>query len=192
MTIRITFDDNTVDLKVGNNGLQTNFKHEKNINFSSSGKAEVINIYGIQENKFDAFFDDTIYRILVGWWSWARQGKSWSFTMDLGATASTILIGGVTSAQPFIHLSSTTGGLSAGGICILSSVDDDEYELIEIASVEDGSGVTSSTNILYDYFAGDYFRHLNYFPKVISTDEFFNPTKNGSIWTNTFKFIEEK
>lgn len=192
MTIRITYNtDDTIDLNIGPNGLQKNFMHQRNMNFASSGKVETVNIFGIQELTFDARFQDSTYNSLVNWWSWARQGKSWSFAMDVGSTAYTTLTGGVTAGQTEIYVSTVTGGLSAGDICIVEAASDDEYELITVDSTDTGK-VVASANLIYAYSQNDYFKHFDYFPKVVSVDTEFNPRRDGSWWSHTFRFIEEK
>jgi len=191
MAIRITYDSKTIDLKIGDDGLVINPKQVRNQNYSGSGKIETINQYGIQEYVFDAYFQDTIYYDLIAWWSWARQGKTWSFAMDSGNTANTTLDAGATSGQKVVPLVATTG-LSAGDICLIATAADNAFEIVEIGSVSSGVSITAVSNLKFTYASGDPFRHWEYFPSVVSIDEEFNPKKSGQWWRHVFNFVEVK
>lgn len=190
MAIRITYDGKTIDLLVGDLGLETTYTQERDENRSGSGKMEVINHYGIQVMEFDAYFSESVYRDLVAWWSWARQGQAWAFAMDSDAAASTTLDGAAAAAQKVIPLTATTG-FEAGDVCLIRAEDaDDEFEIVVIASVSAGVSVTAVANLKYGYASGDTFRHVDYWPSVISLDAEFNPRKRGANYRHAFKFTE--
>lgn len=190
MAIRITYDGKTIDLLVGDEGLRPAYKQNRKQNRSASGKIETINFYGIQEMSFDAYFSESVYHDLIAWWSWARQGKLWAFAMDSGAAASTTLDGAAAAAQKDVPLTATTG-FSAGDICLLRAEDDDdESESVEIDTVTAGVKITAVDNLKFSYAAGDTFRHIDYWPQVISLDAAFDPDRNGDTYHNTFKFVE--
>lgn len=190
MAIRITYDSKTVDLLVAEEGLQPNYKQQRNQNRSASGKIETINLYGIAEVRFDAYFDVDTYHALLAWWSWARQGKSWSFALDSDAAADTDLDAAAAAGQKNVPLTSTTG-FSAGDICLIRAEDDDdEYEIVEISSVDAGVKIVAVENLKFSYASGDTFRHIDYWPDVVSLDEEFNPKKRGATYKHTFRFAE--
>ncbi|MCK9326036.1 MAG: hypothetical protein M0P69_11150 [Bacteroidales bacterium] len=191
MAIRITYDSKTIDLKLGDDGLATNYTQVQNQNLSGTGVVEQINQYGIQEYIFDAYFQDTIYYDLWAWWSWARQGKVWGFSKDSGKTASTTLDGAAASGQKVVPLTATAG-LAAGDICLIATAADDAFEIVEVATVSAGVSITAVENLKFTYASGDAFRHINYFPSVVSTDTEFNPDRAGDWWRYTFNFVEVK
>ena len=190
MTIRITYNSNNIDLKVGKNSLQVEYFQEYNQNRSGSGKIEHINQYGIQIITFDAYFQAAEERKLQAWWAWARQGKAWSFTMDSNNIANTTLDDTAAAGQKNIPLTATTY-LTAGDECLLRADDnDDEFEIVIIGSVDSGVKVVATDNLIYSYTAGDIFRHREYFPSVITLDDKFKPKQSGDWYSWEFEFAE--
>lgn len=189
MTIRITYDSKTIDIPIGPEGLGVNYKQDRRQQRSGSGKTETINLYGLQEMEYDARFVESIYRDLIAWWSWARQGKSWAFAKQSNKTKDTTLDGAAAAGQKTVPLTSLTF-VSIGDICLMRAVDnDDEFEMIEIDVVGVGD-ITTVENLKFSYTSGDIFRHADYWPDVITTDTQFNPKKNGNYYTWVFKFVE--
>jgi len=194
-TFRITYDGNNVDIKVRRDGYKFNHKQQRNQLRSSSGKIQTINQHGIHEIEITAIFATSVYRQLFGWWAWARQGQEFSFTLDTDKTGNTTLDDSAAAAQKTIPLTGT-GDFSAGDICLIRAADnDDEFEVIEIDSVSVGVSVTALSDLVYSYTSGDVFRHLDYWPDVISLDDAFNPkllTLAGSgLYEHTFRFAEK-
>jgi len=190
MAIRITYNSVNVDLLVGEAGLETTYKQERKENRASSGKIETINIYGIQELRFAAYFDEDTYRDLIAWWSWARQGKTWAFAMDSGNVGNTTLDDAAAAAQKNVPLTATAA-FASGDYCLLRAADnDDEFEIVEVDSVDAGVKIVAIENLIFTYAASDIFRHWDYWPEVITIDKDFNPKKNGDMFKHTFKFVE--
>ena len=190
MAIRITYNGVNIDLQIDEESLVTKHIQERNQNRSASGKIETINVYGIQEMSFSAIFSEAVYQTLWGWWSWARQGKVWSFAMDTNAMANTTLDDAAAAGQKNIPLTATTG-FEAADVCLIKAIDaDDEFEIVVIASVDSGVKVVATSNLVFTYAASDIFRHLDYWPSVISLDEDFNPLRDNNIYRKTFKFVE--
>jgi len=190
MTIQIGYDSKTVNLLLGNDGLLTNYKQDRKQARSGSGKVETINIYGIQEMSFEAYFTEAIYRDLIAWWSWARQGQSWSFAKDSGNVGNTTLDASAASGQKNVPLTATAA-FSAADICLLRAVDnDDEYEMVVIGSVDAGIKIVAVDNLKFSYTATDIFRHWDYWPDVVSLDTEFNPKRTGDYYKHVFKFVE--
>jgi hypothetical protein len=190
MAIQITYNSVNITLEVGPDGLRTRHVQERNENRAGTGKIKTINHYGILEGTFDAIFSDAVYYTLWGWWSWARQGKSWAFAMDSNDIANTTLDGAAAAAQKTIPLTATTS-LSAGDYCLIRAEDnDDEFEVVCIDTISAGVSVDAVSNLVFGYSSGDTFRHLDYFPSVVSIDAAFEPQKQGNYWTNEFRFIE--
>lgn len=190
MTIRITWDTNTVDLLVGDDGLQLSYMTERDQQRSASGIIETISHYSIIEGYFDAYFTEAVYLQLLGWWSWASQGYPFSFCMDTDEDSATTLDGTASAGQKVIPLTSTTG-FTAGDVCLIRSATRFNFEAVTIASVSAGVSVTAVSNLLYEYSADDVFRHRDYIPAALIIDNEFKPTKNGNYYRHTFHFIEE-
>ena len=191
MTIRITYNSINVDITIGSKGLHPTYSDSSKQNRSLSGKTETLHFYGIEEYSFDAQFSEAVYRKLIAWWSWARQGKAWSLAMDSDNVANTTLDDAAAAAQKTIPLTATTA-LTAGDVCIIRAADDVEFEIVVIASVSSGVSVTAVDNLNYTYASGDTFRHLDYLPSVVSTDTKFNPAKSGGSYQWTFTMAENK
>jgi len=190
MAIRITYDTKTIDLLLGPESLLINYTQDRHQARSGSGKIETINLHGIQEMAFEAHFSETIYRDLVAWWSWARQGKSWAFAKDSDNVGNTTLDGAAAAGQKNVPLTATTY-LTSGDVCLLRAVDnDDEYELVVIDSVDSGVKIVAVDNLKFSYTANDIFRHKDYWPDVVSLDTEFNPKRDGDYYKHTFKFAE--
>ena len=191
MTIRITYDSINFDVLIGPKGLRIDFKQERTQNRSGSGKIEQINQYGIQEITLDAYLTEAMYYNAIAWWSWARQGKPFSLAMDSTKTFNSTLDGAAAAAQKVIPLTATTG-LTVGDICVIETDADDQFEIVEIASISAGVSITAEDNLKQAYASGDGFRHFEYYPSLISLDKDFNPPKTGKYYKHTFKFAENK
>ncbi len=190
MAIRITYNSVNIDLLPDVDGLDTIYKHERHQRRSGSGKIQTFNVYGIQEMSFAAIFYEATYKDLIAWWSWARQGKVWAFGMDSSNTGNTTLDGAAAAAQKNVPLTATTGFV-ANDVCLIRAVDnDDEFEIVDIASVDAGVKIVADANLVFSYAANDIFRHWDYWPSVKSLDKEFHPEKKGDVYRHTFKFVE--
>lgn len=188
---RITYNNKSIDLKIGPDGLETEYAQERTQNISGTGLIEQINQYGSQILYFDAYFNESTYRDLVAWWAWARQGKTWAFAFDETKTASTTLDGPANSGKLYIPLSSTTG-FQIGDVCILCAQDaDDQFEVVVINALNPGVGIAASKNLVYSYSSGATFLHIGCFPLVVSLDDNFSPSRSGTFYRHTFKFIAQ-
>jgi len=193
---RITYNSVNIDLKMGRTGLMQLPKQEGSQNDSSSGKIETINLYGRWEYSFDAYFSRAVYYTLWAWWSWARQGKAWSFALDSAKLGSTTLDASAAAGQKVIPVAATTT-FATNDVCLLKAMDnDDEFELIVIDSISAGVSVTAVSNLVYSYSSDDVLRYKDYFPSVISTNKSWLPEYTGVTDTTgkyfryTFEFVE--
>jgi len=192
MTIRITYDSINIDISYTSPaGLKLNWKQEYNQNKSGSGKIEQINQYGIQEMSIDLYLDESTYYDMIAFWSWARQGKPFSLAMDSTKTFSSTLDDAAAAGQKVIPLT-VTEGLTVGDICVIETDADNQFEIVEIASISAGVSVTIVDNLKQAYALGDKLRHFEYYPDLISLDKNFNPPKLGKYYRHTFKFAEIK
>ncbi len=190
MAIRIIYDSKTIDLLLGDGGLLTDYTQDRKQARSGSGKIETINLYGIQEMSFEAYFVEARYRDLIAWWSWARQGKPWAFAKDSGNTGNTTISAPVAQGQKNIAMAAT-GAFSSGDSCLIRAVnDDDEYEIVVIDSITNATLLAAVENLKYSYNTPDIFRHWDYWPSVVSMDTNFNPKRNGDYFKHTFNFVE--
>ncbi len=190
MTIQISYDSKTIDLLLGDGGLLTDYTQDRKQARSGSGKIETISLHGLQEMSFEAYFVEARYRDLIAWWSWARQGKAWAFAKDSGNVGNTTLDGAAAVGQKNVPLTAT-GDFSATNTCLIRAVDnDDEYELVVIASVDAGVKIVADENLKFAYTASDIFRHWDYWPSVVSLATNFNPKRDGDYWKHTFNFVE--
>jgi len=191
MAIRITYNSVNIDVLLDKEALVPKHVQDRSQNRAASGKIETINRHGIQEMVFAAILTEAVERDLWGWWAWARQGRAWAFALDSSKTGDTTLDGAANSGQKNVPLTSTAG-FSAGDVCFIRAEDaDDEFELIEIGSVDTGVKIVAEDNLVYSYSSGDTFRHRYYWPEVIATDDEFEPKKEGSIYRYTFRFAEK-
>lgn len=195
---RITYNSVNIDLVMGKTGLKTIPTHTGYSNESGSGKIETISLYGRIQYEFDAYFSKAVYLTLWAWWSWARQGKTWAFALDSDDTGETTLDASAAAGQKTVPLTATTG-FSADDYCFIKANDvDDEFEIVQIASVSAGVSITTKSNLVYSYNSADTFRHKDYFSSVVNPKDVkdFVPTYTGvsdvtkKYYKHTFKFIE--
>jgi len=196
MTARITYDSKNIDLNITFDGVGPTFKQDRKQNRSASGKIETINLYGIQELKFEALFNISVYRDLVAWWSWARQGKTFSLALDSSKIGNTTLDGSAPESNGVTIPVVDASAFSANDICLIKAVDtDDEFEIIELDSVGSGT-VDAKASLKFTYTVGDIFRHFNYWPSLKILDKNFMPKKTGGLdisnkyYRHTFRFVE--
>ena len=188
---RITFNNTNVDVLIDEESLEVEYIQERSQRRSTSGKIETVNQHGIQEMSFSAILTEALYRELVAWWAWARQGKAWSFAFDSTKTCNTTLDAAAAAAQKVIPLTGT-GDFSVGDYCLIRADDnDDEFEIVEIASISAGVSVTAVANLVNSYTSGDVFRHWEYWPEVVSMDATFKAPKKESTRRHVFKFVEK-
>jgi len=193
---RITYNSVTIDLVMGRNGLLHIPKQEQFRNESGSGKIETINLFGRWEYTFDCYFSRAVYYTLWAWWSWARQGKEWSFTIDSAKVGSTTLDDSAAAGQKVIPVTATTT-FATGDVCLLRAIDsDDEFELITIDTISSGVSITATTNLIYSYTSADTLRYKDYFPSVKLLGNSWLPNYTGvydvakKYYKYTFKFVE--
>ena len=185
MTHRLTYNSVNIDgLTLLPPGPRPQYTHIAKTNRASSGKVETISQYGLINIEFEAYFSITTYHALTAFFSWARQGKVCSFALDSADISNTTLDGAAAAAQKTIPLTATTS-LTAGDYCLIKSIDDDEYEVVEIDSVSAGVSVTAVSNLIYTYASGDIFRHLDYYPSLIYTGGKFDPVRTGTTDTSS-------
>lgn len=178
MAPRITYNGNDIDLVMGKTDLKHVPRQRRNQNVSGSGKIETINLFGRWDYEFDSYFARSVYYSLWAWWSWARQGKGFSFALDSANTGYTKLDAAAASAQKVIPVT-TTSDFSAGDFCLIRAVDnDDEFEIIEIDSVSAGVSITAVDNLIYGYTASALGSEL-------VTDGDFSAADPNTAWTAT-------
>lgn len=150
---RITYKGINLDLVMGKTGLKHIPKQKRNQNESASGKIETINQFGRFDYEFEAYFSEAIYHDLWAWWSWARQGKGFSFALDSTNVGHTKLDAAAAAAQKVIPVT-TTSDFAVGDVCLIRADDEDnEFEIIEIASISSGVSITAVDNLNYGYTA---------------------------------------
>lgn len=158
----------TVTLSIA--GYQIVLNQNRMDNFSSSGMHEAISIREWDEItiEFNNLDETEIYNFYA-WWSYARLGNSFALAMHSDSDTNTALDDSAASGQKVIPLVSTTG-FSMGNYCVIKAAADDNYEVIQIASIDAGVSVTAEDNLLNSYISGDIFRHINFWPTVIVKD----------------------
>lgn len=188
MTARITYNSINCDFKVRFDTLDFHFTQERSQNRAGSGKIETVNLHGIIEVSFAAIMSATEYYNMVGFFSWARQGKTFSFTPYSSLVANATLNGAATS--DLIPITTNTG-LSTGDYCLIRAADDDEFEIVRITGLTATSASVSSA-MVFDYAVGDTLRHLYYIPSAILLNTDFNPMElqGSSYYEFQFNIIE--
>lgn len=169
---------------------------KRNQNRSASGETETISLYGIQEINIDAYLTEAQYRQLVGWWSHARQGQSFTFTMTTNDVTNTKVRSQSTDQAHIIYVTSS-GNIVSGNKYLIRAVDnDDEYEIVKVSSIGSSSSylkVAMSTDIQHWYNSSDIFRAWQYWPNLISLNDNFNPIKTpgADLYRTSFNFAED-
>lgn len=199
MTARITYNSVNIDFALSHpDGFVRRPKQESNTNETGGGKIETINLFGRDEIVVNAFFSRAVYHSLLAWWSWARQGKTFSVAADSGDVGNTTLDGAAAAAQKTIPLTATAA-FASGDYCLIRAADDDEFEVVQIDTISAGVSVTAETNLIYTYASGDTFRHLDYYPSCLLAPGVrdFEPSRTGVRSTTSdhyyrfqFKFVE--
>lgn len=189
--VTIVYNSHAISMPIGRTGLLTGYTQEYKQNKSGSGKIEQINLYGMLELSVDMYLDADTYRKMVGWWSWARQGKTWALSLDNANICNTLLDDSAAAGQNVIPLTSTSR-LAAGDYCWIRAVDnDDEFELVKVAGVTDGVSIDAENDLVFSYSSGDIFRHRDYFPSCINLDNEFRPRPlYRDLYAHTIRFAE--
>jgi len=106
------------------------------------------------------------YNAFYAWWAYARQKENFSFAVDENKTANTTLDDAAAAGQKTIPLT-TTADFTAGDYALIKQASGDDFEIVEIASIDAGVSVTAEDNLKYSYIFDDIFRHQLYWPDVI-------------------------
>jgi len=178
-------------------GPVTKHVHSRNQNVSGSGKTETINLYGAEEIAVECQFTPANYHSLYGWWSWARQGKHFSFALNSNNSAKTTLDSSATAGDTVIPLTATTG-IDVGDVMLLrNATNDDEFEIITATSIKPSTSIKISSALIFSYPTSSLCRHKDYWPEALSVDESFMPSRTGipstnsdAYYRNTFSFRE--
>jgi hypothetical protein len=189
MTIRITFDSNNIDILIGRGGLDPDYGGTINRNRAFAGKTETIAQPMIWEGELEAQFGEEVYKDLIAWWSWARQGKTFSLAMDSANVVNTTLDGAAAAAQTTIPLTATAG-LTVGDDCLIISANRLSFEVVTIDTINAGVSVVADANLKQAYASGDIFRHLEYFPSLVCLNDEFRPDVENLTYFYTFKLRE--
>jgi len=160
--IRITWDGNYKDVKVGSGGLQlAQTEGQREVNKSSSGATEIISDYTTQRCNVEAIFQADDYHDLVGWWSWARQGKPWTLAYWQNRDGLAEITSALVPGEIEIYIDSISGFFPDDWIIIYKDTTD----------------------------ALSYVKTFAYWPDVINMAESFNPTKINDSYFYTFDFL---
>ena len=144
MTARITYNSVNVDFDIKYDSLEVSYTQNRNQNRSLSGKTETINLHGIMQINFQTVLAASQYRDMVGFYSWARQGKTFSFAPHSSLTGNATLNGNATESLIPV---TTTGGFSTGDYCMIRAADDDEFEIVQISGLT-GTGASVSSTLM--------------------------------------------
>jgi hypothetical protein len=194
MAIRITYNtDETIDLEIGDMALDPGYglAAEANQQRAMGGKIETIHLYSFSEPiSFDAIYSEAVHKKLIAFWSWAEQGKTFSFAMNSDSVGNTTLDGAAAAAQKTIPLTATAA-FAEDEYCLIRSAARTEYEIIQIDSISAGVSVTAVENLKFTYASGDTFRAWEYWPSLVIPDgEKYRPKKDGDHYFFGFTFLE--
>ena len=67
-----------------------------------------------------------------------------------------------------------------------------EEEVIQIASITTNVKATAQNNLKFDYLAGDKFRSIDYFPKMVSLDKNKPWRQNLTTWSLKHQMTEDR
>ncbi len=189
MAIRITYDSKTIDLLIGPEGLDTQYLIERAQAKSGSGKIDTIVHYALIEGLLDARFTEATFQVLLAWWSWASQGKTWALAMDSSKVGNTTLDGAAAAGQKTVPLTATAA-FAEGDVCLIRTAARLTYEVVTIDTISAGVSIAAEANLKFTYASGDGFRHKDYFPSLVSLDTKFKPVKRGEYYEHRFHFVE--
>ncbi|MGR9045622.1 MAG: hypothetical protein ACU83N_10020 [Gammaproteobacteria bacterium] len=190
MTIQIGYGANTINLQVGRSGIYERPSRSFNVNYSGSGVAEFIDLYGKHIVEAELIWNNSIHKDVYAWWyGWACFRQQFAFALDSAKIANVDLDGDADSGQAVIPVNATAG-ISAGDEMIISNPGDSERQIIIIDSVSAGISVTATESLKFDFIETGKLRHRFYYPTLISLDEDFNHVKSGQTHVGNFKWIE--
>lgn len=191
MTVQLTYDSKTIDVKLDNSSLETSYIQKRNQPRTPQNVTHVSE-YDIFEYVWSIIFSESIYSDMIAFWSYVRTGNSFALAMDTTQVSNTTLDASAAAGQKVIPLTDTTS-ITAGDECLIRAKKHSyDIERVEIASVSAGVSVTVEDNLIYSYQSSDIFRHWEYLPSNILMDTSFNPRQEGSSYFLTLKFAEQK
>jgi hypothetical protein len=197
MASRITYDSNTIDIRMDRRGPGRRSESDRKVNRSGYGTPEIIVFSELIRLRFRAYFSDDTLDQLWAWWSWAEQGGEFSYAVDSAYAADTTLDGTPTGSPSVIPVTATTG-FSVGDKCWIQKQDRTDFEPVTIQSISDGASVTATAGLKFSgYASGDTFRHKEYFPNLVTEQKSFAPVPTdiwdpdcNFYWTANFDFSE--
>jgi len=132
------------------------------------------------------------YNAFYAWWAYARQGENFTFAVDENKTGNSTLDAAAAAGQKVIPLT-TTADFTAGDYALIKQASGDNFEIVEIASIDAGVSVTAEDNLTYSYIFGDIFRHQLYWPDVVLKEDSLDmPMQDRPRFDLSWTMIEGK
>lgn len=130
----------------------------------------------------------TLRRNLLQWYAWASMGKAWTFAYDSSDTVLTTLAAGANAGSSSVEVSSATGIVAGRQYVIRSAT---QLDIVRVASI-DGTTLTLTESLNFDFADGDRFRTLRYWPARLA-DLSRNPIveRPPLMWDLQLEFIED-
>ena len=188
MASRITYNSTRhCSFEILSGTFNHRYMHDKNISRAGSGKYEAINLYGIGEVNFSAYMSESEYKELVGWWSYARQGQTFSLAVTTADMTNVKLSASATAGSTAITVS-TSGNIAAGGVYKIKAIDaDNEFEIVTVSSKISTTKYQLTNKLSLSYNTSDKVTQWRYFPSLICLNDAFNPVKEANE-ANLYRF----
>jgi len=175
---KIVYNSKTVNFGIKPDSLRLNMSEDMSQRQTGSGKTVTSARFHAIEFDVNCIGTESQMYDLIGWWSWARQGKTFSFAVDGDEVSDTDLSSAASSGQKDLLVDSVSG-FSVGDLVLVRAEDnDDEFEVIEIDSITaDPATLTATENLVFSYSIDDTVRHLFYLPSAVATMKKFSPRR---------------
>ena len=192
---QIKYDSSAKTLLIPNiNSFRKTMNQERYDDFSASGKAQHINIRQWDEITITAaqLEKKEVYK-LYEWWSFAREGNTFSFALYSSQDAITVLSSGASAGQTVIKTTGTDG-FAINDWVYMNQSTGERSEVIQLSSITANVSVKATTNLKYSYTTGDNLRHIDYWRTVSVKDDRLSIPANapGKLHNVTINLIEEK
>lgn len=170
-------------------------KSNRNLLFSDGSVSATILRSNYDEVRcvFEKFPDAQFERDLRAFWSYACQGKPFSFSLD---TANEVNKAMTAVSQPTGVYVPDTAGIIAGIPLLLRQASGIKEEIVIPLTVNPtgppSPNFTTTTGLKYTYAAGDIVRSRDYFPNVVALDSESPISEQITTWTLDLRFREDR
>ena len=182
--------DRTLELLLGDDGVQSELNTALNRNKTSTGRYETVVQHTSRMIEFDCYFNEATKYKVETWLSFAQQGRTFSFNKCSDRIIRHHTLNGAVSAgSTLLNLNGIPNEFSVGDHIWMQDSESVKFEVCTVETVG-ATSVTLETPLNYGWEDITPVPWYFYYNDLLLLDEDFKPSKDGSLYHHTFNCVE--